>query len=101
MQVLQTRFFARFARRAGIRAADLRTAADRLANGLVDADIGGGLVKQRIARANAGRSGGFRTILAFRLGNLAVFVYGFAKNERDNISADDLRELFRTETSSR
>jgi hypothetical protein len=48
---------------------------------------------QRIARTGADKAGGFRTISAYRQGNHAVFLDGFAKNERDNIGADDLREL--------
>ena len=59
----------------------------------MDADLGHGLIKQRIARSGAGKSGGFRTIIAYRRGDRAVFIFGFAKNERDNIGADDLREL--------
>jgi hypothetical protein len=53
--------------------------------GLIDADLGGGLIKQRIARAGKGRSGGYRTIIAYRRAGRAVFLLGFAKSERDNI----------------
>jgi hypothetical protein len=49
------------------------------------------LVKQRVARAGKGRSGGYRTILAYRRANRAVFLYGFAKSERENVAPDDLR----------
>src|ERR1700683_1838925 len=58
--------------------------------GLIDADLGSGLLKQRVARAGEGRSGGYRTIIAYRAGDRAVFLYGFAKNERDNIGDDEL-----------
>ena len=58
--------------------------------GLVDADLGGGVVKQRIARQGGGKSGGFRTIILFRIGERAFFVHGFAKNEQDNIRDDEL-----------
>ena len=57
----------------------------------MDADLGGGVIKQRIGRKGQGRSGGFRTILLFRRGELAFFVYGFAKNARDNLRRDELR----------
>jgi len=57
----------------------------------VDADLGGGVIKQRIARPSEGRSGGFRTIILLELEVRAVFVYGFAKNERQNIGDDELR----------
>jgi hypothetical protein len=58
--------------------------------GLVDADLGGGVVKQRIARQGGGKSGGFRTIILFRIGERAFFVHGFAKNEQDNVRDDEL-----------
>jgi hypothetical protein len=54
---------------------------------LVGADLGGGLVKQRVARPGQGRSGGFRTIIAYHSGTRAVFLFGFAKNTRSNIDA--------------
>ena len=54
------------------------------------AELGGGVVKQRIARSSAGKSGGYRTIILLRKGTRAVFAYGFAKNERDSIADDDL-----------
>ena len=57
------------------------------------ADLGGGVIKQRIARPGQGKSGGFRTLIVFRKGTRAVFVYGFAKNERDNIEKDELAAL--------
>jgi hypothetical protein len=57
---------------------------------LVDADLGGDVIKQRIPRQGGGKSGGFRTIILFRIGEQAFFVHGFAKNEQDNISDDEL-----------
>ncbi len=61
-----------------------------MARGLVDAELGGGVVKQRIARQWGGKSGGFRTIIFFKIGERAYFVHGFAKNEQDNIRDDEL-----------
>jgi hypothetical protein len=58
--------------------------------GLVDADLGGGVLKQRVAREGGGKSGGFRTIILFRLGARAFFVHGFAKSDRENIRDDEL-----------
>lgn len=86
---------ARFVRRENISPDRLREAIERAQKGSIDADLGGGLIKQRIARLGAGRSGGYRTIIAFRSGNRAVFLYGFAKSERDNIGSDELAELRR------
>jgi hypothetical protein len=57
---------------------------------LVDANLGGGLIKQRVARPGQGRRGGFRNLMAYRAGAHTVFLYGFAKNERDNIGPDEL-----------
>lgn len=68
-------------------------AALRAWRGLVDADLGGGIIKQRVARAGQGRSGGYRMLLAYRDGDRAVFLYGFAKSQRENIGDDELRTL--------
>jgi hypothetical protein len=64
---------------------------DRAENGLIDADLGGGVIKQRIARRGQGRSGGYRSIILFRFASRAIFAYGFAKRDQDNISAKELR----------
>ena len=57
------------------------------------AELGGGVIKQRVARPGQGRSGGYRVLLAYRVNTLSVFLYGFAKNERDNIDDDELATL--------
>jgi len=62
-------------------------------HGLYDADLGGGLLKKRIARPGQGKSGGFRTIVVTNKGNRWVFVFGFAKNDRSNIDKDELEAL--------
>jgi hypothetical protein len=72
----------------------LREAIARAERGLIDADLGGGLIKQRVARQGQGRSGGYRVIVAYRIKGRAVFLFGFAKNEKENISQDEL-EFFR------
>jgi hypothetical protein len=86
MQVLKTRWFTKFARNEEIADASLREAIARAERGLIDADLGGGLIKQRVARRGQGRSGGYRVIVAYRAKGRAVFLFGFAKNERENIS---------------
>jgi hypothetical protein len=96
MKLFKTRWFARFARQEKIANAGLRTAIERAERGLIDADLGGGLIKQRVARQGHGRSGGYRVIVAYRAMNRAVFLFGFAKSERENIGSDELiflREL--------
>ena len=94
VQVLTTKWFARFARREKITDAMLCEAVARAQKGIVDADLGGNVLKQRIARKGEGRSGGYRTILLFRIGERAIFAYGFAKNAQDNIDKAEL-EAFR------
>jgi hypothetical protein len=66
-------------------------AVERAERGNVDANLGGGVIKQRVARPNEGRSGGFRTLIVFRSGDAAFFVYGFPKSARDNIRPDELQ----------
>jgi hypothetical protein len=93
MRVFKTKWLARYARRERIADRGLREAVERAARGLVDADLGGGIIKQRVSRAGQGRSGGYRLLLAYRSGHRAVFLYGFAKRERENIDADELLTL--------
>ena len=90
MRTFKTKVFARFADREGMDDAALRDAVRRAGEGLIDADLGGGVIKQRIARKGQGRSGGFRSIMLFRRGEFAFFVYGFAKNDRQNLRRDEL-----------
>jgi hypothetical protein len=93
IEVFKTKWLARFARRERLDDASLRDAIDRAERGIVDADLGGGLVKQRVARVGQGRSGGYRMLVAYRSGERAVFLYGFAKSERENIESDELQTL--------
>jgi hypothetical protein len=90
MRVFKTKWFARFAQSEEIADKGLREAIERAERGLIDADLGGGLIKQRVARRGQGRSGGYRTIIAYRTNQRAVFIFGFAKNEMENISTSQL-----------
>ena len=92
-RIFNTKWFQRFARRERIADATLLEAVARAEKGQVDADLGGGVIKQRIARPGQGRSGGYRTIPVFRRGDRAVFMYGFAKSQRENIRADEEKEF--------
>lgn len=96
MRILKDKIFARFARRQKLSDSALIEAVNRAESGMVDADLGGGVIKQRVARANEGRSGGYRTIVFFRQGERAFFVFGFAKNTLGNISDEDLKIFRRT-----
>lgn len=93
MRVFKNTVFTRFAKKAGITDEALCKAIQNAEKGLVDADLGGGLIKQRVARQGAGKSGGFRTIILFKKGDRSFFVYGFAKNKIANISDTDLMAL--------
>lgn len=90
MRVFVTKWFARFARRERIDRQSLIEAVTRAGAGSIDADLGGGLIKQRVARSGQGRSGGYRTIIAVRVGDRAFFLYGFAKSERSNLEPDEI-----------
>lgn len=93
MRLFKTKWFARFARKERISDDALREAISRAEQGLIDAQLGGDLIKQRVARAGEGKSGGYRTLVAFRAKGRSVFLYGFAKNERENIDDDELATL--------
>ena len=95
MSVYVTKEFARFARKAGLTDAKLLQASQDVAAGHYDADLGGGVFKQRVAREGGGKSGGFRTIILFRIGSHSFFAYGFAKNDKANVSAKELKALKR------
>jgi hypothetical protein len=68
-------------------------AVGRAEKGQVDADLGGGVIKQRIARPGHGKSGGYRTVIFFRHSERAVFAYGFAKSARANIDVDEEKQF--------
>ena len=93
MRVFMTKSFRRFQRKERIADAALCEAVRRAERRLVDADLGHGLIKQRVARLGEGRRGGFRTVIAYRVGDRAVFLFGFAKSNQANLSRDDERDL--------
>lgn len=94
LSVYKGKAFIRFARKARIDDTSLWQAVQRANVGLVDADLGGGVIKQRIARAGEGKSGGSRSIILFKKNNRAVYVYGFQKKDTANIDHREL-EAFR------
>lgn len=89
VSVYKTRWFDRWARKEGLTTSSLCTAVREITAGLYDADLGGGLLKKRIARLGEGKRSGFRTLVATNKGDRWIFVYGFAKNERSNIDKDE------------
>ena len=95
MSIYKTRSFARWVKREGLADRDLCDAVVEMQKGLIDARLGGGLVKKRVARSGHGKRGGYRVILASNFGDRWVFMFGFAKNERDNVDDDELRLMKR------
>lgn len=93
MRIFKTKWFGRFAKKEKIDDTALIEAIERAECGLIDADLGSFLIKQRIAKEGQGRSKGYRTLIAHKYKNRAVFLYGFAKNERDNIDDNELMSL--------
>lgn len=91
IRIYKNRWFAKFASREGIGDTALVEAVDRAIRGLVDADLGGGLIKQRVAREGDGKSGGYRTLVFFRHEERAIFAFGFAKSDKANLNAVELR----------
>jgi hypothetical protein len=92
-RIFKNGWFERFARKESLADESLRDAVQRAESGLVDADLGGGVIKQRVARAGKGKSGGYRTLILFRQGDRAIFAFGFAKSAQANISKADLALL--------
>ena len=92
-RVFKTRYFARWMRKTELTNIALCEAVAEMVRGLVDADLGGGVVKKRVALPGRGKSGGARTLLATNKGNRWFFVFGFEKNDRANISNQVLEAL--------
>lgn len=92
-RVFKTRFFTRWMRKTELSDAALCQAIVEMAQGLIDADLGGGLVKKRLAMPGRGKSGGARTLVATNKGSRWIFVFGFEKNDRANITAEELQAL--------
>ena len=93
MRCFKTPSFDKSLSKSEISDADLKTAMNQVAQGLIEAHLGGELIKKRVARPNAGKSGSYRTIIAFRRDDRAVFLHLFAKNEKANINKQELEAL--------
>lgn len=91
MRVFKTKVFNRWARRESLADPELCKAVAEMQEGLIDAQLGGGVYKKRVARAGEGKRGGYRVILATNLRERWFFMFGFAKNERDNIDGEELK----------
>jgi hypothetical protein len=90
VRIFKTKWFARFARKEDISDKKLADAVREAEKGLHDGELGGSLIKKRVARAGEGRRGGYRTIIVYRAGKRAVFVYGFSKSAKANLNVVEL-----------
>jgi len=93
MRIFVNRQFRKFAAQNAIADSALCRAIREISTGLAHANLGGGVYKQRIARKGQGKSGGFRTIIFFREHKTAFFIFGFAKNEQDNLERNEIAGL--------
>jgi hypothetical protein len=92
VRIFKTRTFAKFARQNDTSDESLIDAVERAVRGSIDADLGGQIIKQRVARPGQGKRGGFRMIIGIR-SDRAIFLFAFAKNERENIDKAELITL--------
>lgn len=95
MQIFKNKAFNKWAAKEGLDDDALTSAVEEMERGLIDADLGGHVMKKRVAVGGRGKSGGVRTLLAYKRGDKTFFVYGFAKNVRANIKDDELKALKR------
>lgn len=93
LRIFKTKSFNKWAKKSRLTDNNLVKAVEEIKKGLVEANLGGNLYKKRVATSTKGKSGGFRTLLAFKKGKDVFFVYGFEKNERENISDEDEKSL--------
>jgi hypothetical protein len=91
LQTFKSKEFARFARKNRIADEALCRAIAEIHAGTEDAELGGGVYKQRLRRTGEGKSGGFRTIILLRWKSIAIFAFGFAKSDRANITPEELK----------
>jgi hypothetical protein len=93
MRVFKSKWFQKWATGEGLDDEALLTAVEEMESGLIDASLGGHVAKKRVALPGRGKRGGSRTLVVYQQADKAFFVYGFAKNERANISAKQLKAL--------
>ena len=92
-RVFKTRHFSRWMRKTELTDEALCTAVHEMSQGLIDADLGAGVVKKRVAMAGRGKRGGARTLVATRQGHVWFFIFGFEKSVRANIGTEEKEAL--------
>ena len=90
---MQAKEFKKWSKSEKLSDQNLAKAISEIEDGLIDANLGGGLIKKRVAIGSSGKSGGARTIIAYKKGEKAFFLYGFKKNEMSNIDDSELKVL--------
>ncbi len=95
MHVLKTKAFSKWQKKEALKDRELLLAIKEIESGLIDADLGGGLIKKRVRRSDSGKSSGYRTLIATNKNDKWFFVFGFAKNEKDNICEQEEQVLKR------
>jgi len=93
MYIYKNKLFNKWAIKEKVSDNVLIKAVNEINKGLVDVNLGGNVIKKRIAVGSRGKSGGVRTIVAYQIGEVAFFIYGFAKNARVNINEQELKAL--------
>ena len=92
-RLFKTRHFTRWMRKTDLSDELLYAAVSEMERGFIDADLGGGVVKKRIAYKGHGKRGSSRILIATNKNDRWFFVFGFDKNERDNINSTELKAL--------
>ena len=92
-RILKRKDFARWQTGERLPDAALCRAVEEMEGGLIDADLGGHLYKKRVARPGGGKSGGYRTLLSARIGGRYVFLHGFSKSDKANVTQDEKKAL--------
>ncbi|KTD07224.1 type II toxin-antitoxin system RelE/ParE family toxin [Legionella jamestowniensis] len=93
MKIIKTKLFTKWANKNEVSDTALILAGKEIRDGKFEANYGGGILKKRIATKGRGKSGSVRTIVAFKKGTNCFFVYGFEKNAKSNISANEEKAL--------
>ena len=93
MRIFKLKWFDKWSTKEKLKDDTLKNAISEISQGLIDADLGSHVYKKRIAIQGQGKSGGYRTIVTFKSGENTFFLYGFSKNERDNINAKELKAI--------
>lgn len=91
MRIFKTRLFAKWAKKEKLMDQSLRLAIQEMEKGLIEADLGGFVYKKRIPLEGRGKRGGARSIVIYRAHDKAFFIFGYAKNEKSDMSNEELK----------